>query len=406
MWFGIRGTDAAPLLRVPQFAASFSIVDRLGAASLDTTICLESITGRRVDLDAYDMDLDSSDEARRFRGELLRVANTTTAVASYRPSHLVETVVLSGGPTCRRVGMFKERQSAYEFKPWVERELAGSGGRVIPWRYVADEYRSAVGDMLNDGPIVLRATRGSGGEGVTLLRSVDDLEELWPSRDDGIASVARFIDPAVPTNVAGCVYRDGTVAIHPLSIQLIGIPECTDRPFGYCGNDFAAAASFSAAQLADIEAEFGIVGRWLASTGYIGAFGLDLLVSDAGVFITEVNARLQGSSALSSELCAVAGFPDIVTEHVAAGLGLPPPSRRPLLAELVEAIEPASQVIIHAPQCVDDVTKILGAPSRTDLDPPPSVSTVDPGAVIARLFYRGSVTANGYCLGPRENGDS
>lgn len=398
VWFGIRGTDAAPLLRLPQFSASFSIVDGLDAASLDATSCLESISGQRVDLDAYDIDLDPSDSARSFRGDLLRVTNTTTAVASYRPSHLVESAVLSGGSTCRRIGMFKERQSAYEFKPWVERELSDAGAQVIRWRYVADEYRSAVTDMLDDGPVVLRATRGSGGDGVTLLRSADDLDALWPSRDDGITSVARYIDPAIPANVAGCVYDDGTVVIHPMSVQLIGIPECTDRQFGYCGNDFATAASIPDEQLAEIEAQFRIVGRWLASTGYVGAFGLDLLLTDTRVWVTEINARLQGSSAVSSELCVDIGLPDIVTEHVAAGLGLPPPSQRPHLAELVTAVDPVSQVIIHAPRCAEDVVKVLGPANRTALEPPRTVSTVDPGAAIARLLYHGAVTPDGYRL--------
>ena len=52
--------------------------------------------------------------------------------------------------------------------------------------------------MLADGPIVLRATRGSGGNGITILRSSDDLDQLWPSRSDGIVSVARYIENAAP----------------------------------------------------------------------------------------------------------------------------------------------------------------------------------------------------------------
>jgi hypothetical protein len=398
VWFGIRGTDAAPLLRVAQFTASFSIVDRLDAASLDTSVSLEADTGRRVDLDAYDIDLDSSDAVHAFRGDLLRAASGKTVIASYRPSYLAESVILAGGSDCIRAGMFKERQIAYEFKPWVEIELAARGASVIPWRYVADEYRSVVIDMLSDGPIVLRATRGSGGNGITVLRSADDLDVLWPSRADGIVSVARYIDDAIPINLSGCVYRDGTVIAHPPSIQLIGVRECTDRVFGYCGNDFGAARRLSEIQIGRIEEQFQIVASWLAETGYIGAFGLDLLVTSTTTYVTEINPRLQGSSSLSSELCSRIDLPDIVTEHVAAGLGMAAPNCGPSLAELVQSVAPVAQVIVHAPMQSADVISILGEPDRTELQPPNSVHLIDQGAAIARLIFSSAVTADGYSL--------
>jgi hypothetical protein len=398
VWFGIRGTDAAPLLRIPQFAAAFSIVDRLEAASLETSVSLEALTRRRVDLDAYDIDLDPSDAAHEFRGALLRAVRGRTIIASYRPSYLAESVTLAGGTNCSRAGMFKERQVAYEFKPWVELELAARGANVIQWRHVADEYRSLVLDMLSDGPIVLRATRGSGGNGITILRSFDDLDLLWPSRADGIVSVARYIEDATPVNVAGCIYSDGTVTVHPLSLQLIGVPNCTDRVFGYCGNDFGAARSLNDTQIREVEDQFAVVGRWLAETGYVGAFGLDLLVTAAEALITEINPRLQGSSSLSSELCGRIDVPDIVTEHVAAGLGLAPPARQPRLAELVQAIESVAQVIVHAPMQPADVISVLGAPDRVELEPPKAVETIDEGAAIARLIFSSAVTADGYSL--------
>ena len=58
-------------------------------------------------------------------------------------------------------------------------------------------------------------------------------------------SVTAFLADAVSVNVGAVVFPGGTVAVHPASIQLIGIEPCTSRRFGYCGNDFGVSGTLT-----------------------------------------------------------------------------------------------------------------------------------------------------------------
>ena len=83
-------------------------------------------------------------------------------------------------------------------------------------------------------------------------------------------------------NVDGCIFRDGTIHIRHPSLQLIGIPSCTNRSFGYCGNDFAFAVANVLGEkgLSELETITQHTGEWLYTQGYIGAFGVDAMLYD------------------------------------------------------------------------------------------------------------------------------
>ena len=169
LFFGIRGDDAAPLLRLEQFQHCYSVAAPLNSLSLTSVESLETLTGRRVDLDAYDIDDDKRPVIDDFRRSLMSRLNKPSLVVDYRPSHFLSNIAFAMHETTRALGMFKDRQSAYEYKPWVETEVARLGVRTIGWRYVADEYRQRATDALEAGPIVLRVSRSSGGVGIELV---------------------------------------------------------------------------------------------------------------------------------------------------------------------------------------------------------------------------------------------
>ena len=63
------------------------------------------------------------------------------------------------------------------------------------------------------------------------------------------------------------------------------------------------------------------VGSWLSKWGYLGVFGVDLLIHDGIVYFVELNARFQGSSVLADQLDQQMGRPGVFAMHLAAFLG-------------------------------------------------------------------------------------
>jgi hypothetical protein len=267
----------------------------------------------------------------------------------------------------------------------------------VPWSdHRAGETQHAAA-RLRTGPLVLRSLRSTGGAGLRLVRQAEGLATRDAASDREFFAVAPYLDGALPLNIGACVFPDGEVTLHAPSVQLIGIPGCTRRPFGYCGNDFAAARRLGPEVLQPLEAMARTVGRWLASQGYIGAFGIDALWHGGRVLFTELNPRFQGSSLASAELDEAAGRPNVYLDHVAAFLGLPPPPREPL-AHTVERYPDLAQIIVH--NCTD--APAAWSPRRPGTGrwtmEPASGVLVDPDATLARLVVDRAVTQDGRAL--------
>ena len=399
VWFGIRGDDAIPYLPISQFAASFSVTAALRSGALTEVVALEDLCGRRVDLDRYDIDFDDSDHVASMRRRVLSTLHRLSAVVAYRPSRFLSDIHFASHETCSYLGLFKDRQIAFEHKPWVETSLAKCDVRTLPWRYVADEHRNVIRRDIEQGPCILRPSRTSGGEGIALVEHPAELDELWPVREDHLVAVAPFFADAIPVNVGGCVFSDGTITLHPASVQLIGLPACTNRPFGYCGNDFAAVRDLPPVVVDELTETTQTVGRWLTRQGYVGAFGVDYLVDEQIVYFTELNARLQGSSRPAAMLSERLDRSDVILDHLAAGLGLEPTTQR-TLAEWTLELSDHAHVVVHntsAEPVVHPGGHFAVAPParRVDLVPRTRLE-VDPGGVFARLCFDEQITSSGF----------
>lgn len=406
VWFGIRGSDAGSLLQLPQFRDAFSITDALPAAKMRTSLSLEELTGRRVDLDAYDIDNDEGPHVQRLRVQLLTLLRHPVAVATYRPSHFLSAIGFASYPAAEMLGLVKDRQTAFEHKPWVETELQRVGMRTVEWSYVAVEHRHVIRERLRNGPLVLRPNRTSGGAGVLLLDSEEQLDDLPTDDGDHFVGVSDYMPNALPLNVGAVVWASGQVTLHPASVQLIGLPSCTSRRFGYCGNDFAAFELIDTSIVAEMEVATTRIGAWLADLGYVGAFGVDYLLNDDMLYFSEINARLQGSTAVSAAIASRAGHSDIVIEHVSAGLGLEPIVSMSL-QDWMSDLPPTAQVITHNVQ--RQTTHAKGVPAnipkdwQVDLVPTEGL-LVDPGAVVARVIVPRQVTRTGFELDAQTDG--
>ncbi|MGB7982984.1 MAG: ATP-grasp domain-containing protein [Candidatus Nanopelagicales bacterium] len=383
------------------FRDSFAVAAPLGASRLASDITLEEMTGVRLDLDSHDIDDDTSEAAAELRRLVMSRLNRSSALLNYRPYHFTSNIGFALRDRTRALGMFKDRQLAFEYKPWVETELEKEGICTIPWVYVADEFRSDAFRYLDDGPVVLRVSRSSGGAGVYLVRDADELERTWPAGNDHLVAVGPYIADATPLNIGAVVFGPGLVTVHPGSVQLIGLPDCTNRAFGYCGNDFGAFANLDQAIISAVETATLTVGKWLGEQGYRGAFGVDFLLKDGELHFAEVNARLQGSTAVAAGMAARVGEPDLVLDHLSALLGVPP-SRTTSLRDWTTSTDPVAQVVVHNnldARVARRGSSMLLSADLAGFDIQLLASeriAIDPGAIVARLVTRDLVTLTGF----------
>lgn len=404
VWFGTRGDDVEPAADVAQLRAAFSIVAAYCGRSGVQSSALEDLSGVRPDLDTYEIDDEPRTEAMvSLRRSILRTLARPSAVFTYRPSTFVSAVCFARRDRCRYLGLFKDHQAAFEHKPWVETAVADIGLPHIDWTYIADDDQLETLRFLRDGPVILRRSRTTGGVGLIRVDDGSQLEALWPREDEAYVSVAPFITDGVPLNVGGVVWHDG-ITVHPASVQLIGVPGCTTRPFGYCGNDFGAVADLDRDVLRGVEQATLTIGRWLRSFGYLGAFGVDFLVSGGVPLFTEVNPRFQGSTHASCQISIEQGESCLLTEHLAAHMGLSAPRYRPL-AEQAEQCGPFAHLVVHwlqEPAEIDPsplVERALGgaATIRADVLTKPGLRT-QTGATVARITTRERLTRTGFEL--------
>lgn len=402
---GLRGEDIEPLADLPQLHSSFSIIARYQRRDTIESLAHEDLTGVRADLETYDIDDHlAEDEAAAFRRAHLRSLTEDSALLPYRSSQFLSSIWFARRERCLHLGLFGGHESAFEHKPWVEWSLQEIGIPTVPWTYVADEDRVHASRLLADGPVVLRRSRTSGGEGFTIVNDPADLDNAWPDVPEAFVSVAPYLSETLPINVGATVWRDG-VTVHRPSVQLVGIPSCVTRPFGYCGNDFALASEFDDTMIDRIEATTVAIGRWMRDKGYLGTFGVDFLLHQGNLLFTEINPRFQGSTQASCRLSIEADEGCLMLEHLAAFLGVEIPRLRPL-RERVRDNARLAQFVVHSTAATarsfDPSRLALGLAGESDgvateLRTRPELVT-EPGAVVARLVTRSTITTTGYDL--------
>jgi hypothetical protein len=332
---------------------------------------------------------------------MLRSFSRPSALIPYRPTALVASAWFPRSDRVLYLGVFHEQQACFEHKPWVETQLSAIGVRTLPWSYYSDDDLILIREAAERGALVLRANRSDGGAGLTLIHEPSELTENWPRHSDGFLAASRFLAPSIPLNVNACVFAGGEVSMHAASVQLIGMPMCTNRRFGYCGNDFGQIRELGVTVLEALDRMVRDVGAWLGRHGYLGAFGIDALLHDGKLYLAELNPRFQGSSRIAAELDAEMNRPDLFLNHIAAFLRLPPPPQIPL-SELALGARPRSHVVCHNIRATN-MSRV-----RTDLDSlplpctliPAAEITVEPEGILLDCLIDRVITSDGMSLLP------
>jgi len=167
-------------------------------------------------------------------------------------------------------------------------------------------------------PFVVQMATGYGGSGTFFVTSPDQLLSLQSEKDDQEVTVSKYIAGLAP-NVTAVVLDDGLLMAHP-TVQLVGVPQCVDWPPKYCGNDFVAAKQLPQRVIQTLLEQTRKIGVWMAGRGFRGLFGIDSVVDGPHVYPLEINPRLQGSTAILTELQNVSAQLPLWLVHVVGHL--------------------------------------------------------------------------------------
>jgi hypothetical protein len=127
-------------------------------------------------------------------------------------------------------------------------------------------------------------------------------------------------------NCTGSVCN-GSVALSPPDIQIVGDPNLVPNPAMYIGSDFTRQG-LTAGERQEVLSITGRIGKWLGSQGYRGNFGVDFLTTvDANfklkeIYVSEVNARLVGESQYMADFEAMNDVVPLTFFHLAEYLEL------------------------------------------------------------------------------------
>src|SRR5579859_2844292 len=150
-------------------------------------------------------------------------------------------------------------------------------------------------------PFVAHLPFGSASSGTFFISSEAKLRGIHSSLGDSRILVSKYVD-GISLNINAAVLGDQIAVAFP-SVQLVGLPECSNRPESYCGNDHFSAhllPHWVIEQARDCAVK---VGNWLKTSGFTGMFGMDLIadMDKEQVYPIDLNPRFQNSTHLLTQ---------------------------------------------------------------------------------------------------------
>ncbi|MCU7725245.1 ATP-grasp domain-containing protein [Actinoplanes sp. KI2] len=399
VWLGVRGVDAWPLAQLRAFTDCFSLTQPLRAQCAVLDCSLETRMGRRFDLNTFEYDFENMGDLVAWREVFESKVSRYSATFPYKGSRFSWEAQVARGGRDSYLGLFADHQACFDNRVWIDAELQAQGIRILPWQYARPgDADGRVYAAVAGRPQVIRLARSSGGSGVDIAETPEDVDRLTGSVRSQF-SYTDYLEASLPLNVGATVDHRGVVTVHGVSVQLVGVESCIHRRLGYCGNDFALVKDLDKDHLSALDRLVGQVGRWLASSGYRGAYGMDALLHRGQIYFLEVNPRFQGSSGTSARLSRELDLPDIYLSHLAAFLRI---DQQPTLDLEKLVHEQAKRSVVHLYNGAESVR--VGASESSVLSeapisgvPAPNV-VVDPLAALCSVTFECSVTASGYTL--------
>jgi len=313
VWIGPRAADAAMLSGSLRPVAIFSADAAERGMTDPVTRSLEMRTGLRRRWGAASV----ADVVATFASEIQEAARRSVAVVPYAMDRALQELV--GEVRSGLVGPTWELQMWLDDKRHALRVFDDARVRRLPYRIMSAKQLSTLAlSRRTADRFVVQIPRASGGKGTYFVSAAaTELADLASRLDTTDVLVSDYRKESYSLNVhLAVMQRD--VLVSPMSVQLIGIPECSLHPAAYCGNDFAAMQDIPGEVIARAQEATTRVGTMLANLGYQGVAGLDLLVirETNELFPVDLNPRFQASTKALAEAERAAGadpgFVDLV----------------------------------------------------------------------------------------------
>jgi hypothetical protein len=400
-WISSKATDALPIYWIRGDSYSFSMIGSANQTFFNAThLSVEQMCCYRYDYDVQTFDvlprpflaeLENSIQ-HAARGHAVLIVPFSSFRSLQNISLTIPAAILLGNPP--------QLEEMLGFKPWIENHLCKLGLPIIQWKhYLTSSNQQALSTEDLSGKII-REPNETGGRGHVLLSRERRCRPSLPAPPNStIFSVGDYIAHQYSLNVGGCVFQDGEITIHPMSLQIIGALECSDRMFSYCGNEFGTLTRYlETSDYSIIESITQSTGRLLHQFGFIGAFGIDMIKDNNGrILISEINPRFQASSLISSYISHKTHTVTIHEDHIAAHVNAKLPGKRPSLHSLSTMGETVSQIFCYNSANVPESAP--PAPSDNNqlhaLDLKSEGVNMDPHALLFRVFSNGPVLRDG-----------
>jgi predicted ATP-grasp superfamily ATP-dependent carboligase len=193
-------------------------------------------------------------------------------------------------------------------------------------------------------PFVAQASIGSSGSGTYCIDSNYQWNDLFAKyRGQDILFTKYIHGPSLNINA---VVKDENIVLSYPSVQILGVPELSDKTMTYCGNDYAISLSLDPTLVKKTYELTKLIGGTLREMGYRGIFGIDFISDDSGnLFPVELNPRFQGSTQLLTNLQINCGETPLSIEHI---LAFSPDAVKSLNGTFSEPSKlSGSQIILH-----------------------------------------------------------
>ncbi len=292
----------------------------------------------------------------------------------YRSLSVLESMSKSG--RFRLLAAPEKLKKKFDNKIFFHNCLEGLGIEGIEGfvAYPGDLSFSDIRKKLSDA-FVLQLPFSSSGLNTFLVNNLEQYQVLR-SRFKRTAVLFKKYMPGSSVNVNAVVYEarnEIRTAVAWPSVQLTGIPECCNFASSYCGNDYASTDGVDADLLEEVRKMTRRIGRWMASSGYRGIFGMDFVLSEGQAYPIEINPRLQNSTSLLTELEALSPIKKdpLIILHLAQLLSGEDKKIKEELSlvkeELFTSPVTGSQIILHNPLQRSIINRSL-APGIYEMD--------------------------------------
>jgi ATP-grasp domain-containing protein len=267
---------------------------------------------------------------------------------------------------------------------------------------------------------VLQTPAGSAGVGTYLIENTGDVERALTEHPQVETWLASSYVGDRTLNIHGLVTSVGDVVVTRPSVQLSNLAVVGSAFGAYGGSDFRAPFALPDWVLHRCRLIVRGIGQSLAARGHRGIFGVDFAVDDQDIAVLEVNGRIQASTWLLGEVELENGEVPTLSRHVVeayddrlehrpsgeAADGVQLVVRLTGRESMRVAVRPQPGVYRHRAGNLlwrrGGVGLLDCGPDEVVISDLPGASVaLEPGAVLARLVTRQSLTtSNGQALTP------